>query len=199
MNRSHVIVDESAILLTEDLRMTLPKIMVVGYARHGKDSVGQILHDTFEFQYKEASRVIAEEIAFPALKDVYGYESEEECYQDRVNHRKEWYDLVNDYCGSDPTRFGRLVYSQSDVYTGVRHKREFHAMKNANVFQISIWVDRSNHEPPEDKSSNTIEPWMADFVIDNNGSPEDLQQMVELLMIEGLGYEKRQATTKTKS
>ena len=48
-------------------------------------------------------------------------------------------------------------------------------MKNTNVFDYAIWVDRSDHLPPESKDSMSLEQWMADFTIDNN---RDLDQLM---------------------
>ena len=48
-------------------------------------------------------------------------------------------------------------------------------MKNTNVFDYAIWVDRSDHLPPEAKDSMSLEQWMADFTIDNN---RDLDQLM---------------------
>jgi hypothetical protein len=49
-------------------------------------------------------------------------------------------------------------------------------MKNTGVFDYAVWVDRSDHLPQEDKSSMSLEIWMADYVIDNNGTLSDLQR-----------------------
>jgi hypothetical protein len=32
---------------------------------------------------------------------------------------------------------------------GLRNKKEFFAMQNTGVFDYAIWVDRSDHLPPE--------------------------------------------------
>ena len=59
--------------------------------------------------------------------------------------------------------------------------REFHAIRNAGLCDFVIWVDRSDHLPAEDKSSNTLEPWMADYIIDNNDTLEQLYINVDQL------------------
>jgi hypothetical protein len=56
------------------------------------------------------------------------------------------------------------------------------AMKIKNVYDCAIWVDRSEHLPPEDSSSMTITPDMCDVIIDNNGTLEDLYRNVDELM-----------------
>ena len=50
------------------------------------------------------------------------------------------------------------------------------------MFDHALWVDRSDHLPVEDKSSMTLEIWMADYVVDNNGTVADLKRnTVELI------------------
>ena len=116
------------------------------------------------------------------LKDQYGYKNEEECYADRHNHRAEWYNAICDYNIPDPAKLGREIFKEHDIYCGLRNKKEFHAMKNTGVFDYAIWVDRSDYLPPESKDSMSLEQWMADFTIDNNGTLEDLYFNVDALM-----------------
>lgn len=153
----------------------LPKLLVIGHGRHGKDTVCEILRDRFDYKFRSSSDFCAEHLVYPALKDTYGYTSFAEAYADRHNHRQEWYNLIHDYCSKDHSRLGREIFAENNIYCGLRNKAEFHAMKNTGVFDYAIWVDRSNHLPPESALSMTLEIWMADFVIDNNGTLEDLQ------------------------
>lgn len=164
----------------------LPKLLIIGHGRHGKDSVCEILKNYYNFSFRSSSEFLAERLLFPALKDKYNYSSYQECFNDRHNHREEWYNHIHDYCKNDHARLGKEIFLEHDIYCGLRNKAEYHAMKNTGVFNYSIWVDRSDHLPPEDKSSMTLEPWMADYVIDNNGSLEDLQrntlQLIDYLL-----------------
>ena len=116
------------------------------------------------------------------LKDKYGYSDEEQCYADRHNHRAEWYDAICDYNVPDAARLGREIFKAHDIYCGLRNKREFFAMKNTGVFDKAIWVDRSDHLPPENKNSMSLEQWMADYTIDNNGTLKDLDFNTEQLI-----------------
>jgi len=77
---------------------------------------------------------------------------------------------------------GREIFKEHDIYCGLRNKREFHAMRNTSVFDYAIWVDRSDHLPEEAKTSMSLEQWMADFTIDNNGTLEELQFNVDQLI-----------------
>jgi len=159
-----------------------PRILIVGHGRHGKDTVAEILQVHFGLTYKSSSEHCAEKLIFPALKDKYNYVTTDQCFADRHNHRAEWYDLISDYCKDDPARLGNEIFKVSDIYCGLRNKREFHGLKNTGGFDVSLWVDRSNHLPPEDAGSMTIEPWMCDFVIDNNNTLDELTLSTVRLM-----------------
>ena len=155
------------------------KLLIIGHGRHGKDTVAECLRDDYGMTFKSSSMHCAEYVVYPMLKDQYGYTSVEECFADRSNHRSEWFDLIAEYCKDDLARIGREIFEVSDIYCGLRNKREFHAIKNNGLVDFVIWVDRSDHLPPEPKDSMSLEPWMADFVIDNNGTLDQLYQNVD--------------------
>jgi dephospho-CoA kinase len=155
--------------------MTLPKLLVIGNARHGKDTVCDILREDHGFSFRSSSDFCAERFIYNELKLKYGYNTYTECFEDRHNHRAEWYDMIHAYCQDDHARLGREIFAENDIYCGLRNKAEFHAMRNTGVFDYAIWVDRSDHLPAEDPSSMSLEIWMADYVIDNNGTVEQLR------------------------
>jgi hypothetical protein len=159
-----------------------PKLLVIGHGRHGKDTVCEILRDSYGFSFQSSSRFCSHLFIYESLKDVYGYRSEEECYADRHAHRAEWYDAICAYNVPDASRLGRAILAEHDIYCGLRNKKEYHAMRNTQVFDYAIWVDRSDHLPQEDKSSMSLEQWMADYTIDNNGSVEELKYNIEQLI-----------------
>lgn len=160
----------------------LPKLLIIGHGRHGKDTVCELLQDQYNYVFRSSSDFCAERFIYAALKDKYKYTSYDQCYQDRHNHRSEWFDMIHDYCKDDYARLGREIFQQNQIYCGLRNKAEFHAMRNTGVFDYCIWVDRSDHLLPEDRSSMNLEIWMADYVIDNNGTLTDLQRNVCQLM-----------------
>jgi dephospho-CoA kinase len=158
------------------------KLLIIGHGRHGKDTVSEYLQDNYGMQFKSSSMHCAENAVYPVLKERYGYSSVEECYGDRHQHRSEWYDLISDYCKNDLARIGREIFEVSDIYCGLRNVREFHSIKNNGLFDYCIWVDRSHYLETEPKSSMSLEPWMADYVIDNNGTLEQLYRNIDDLM-----------------
>lgn len=159
-----------------------PKLLVIGHGRHGKDTVCDMLAEDYGYSFESSSQFCSRLFIYNDLKDKYGYNDEEECYADRHNHRVEWYNAICAYNEEDPAKLGREIFKSHDIYCGLRNKKEFHAMKNTGVFDYAIWVDRGDHLPPEDKNSMSLEPWMADFTIDNNGTLEHLKFNVDTLM-----------------
>lgn len=159
----------------------LPKLLVVGHGRHGKDTVCELL-ENYGYKFKSSSKFCSELFIFDELKDKYGYADEEECYADRHNHRTEWFNLIHDYCANDLARLGRNLFAKHSIYCGLRNKKEFFAMQNEEIFDYAIWVDRSDHCHLEPSSSMTIEQWMCDYTIDNNGDFARLKNNVHILV-----------------
>lgn len=162
--------------------MIRPKLLIIGHGRHGKDTVCEILRDKFDYSFESSSQFCSKLFIFDQLKEKYGYANEEECYNDRHNHRAEWYDAICAYNVPDAARLGREIFKEHSIYCGLRNKKEFFAMQNAGVFDYAIWVDRSEQLPLEPRTSMTIEQWMTDFTIDNNSGLKELHFNVEQLI-----------------
>ena len=155
------------------------KLLIIGHGRHGKDTVSEYLRDQHNLTFKSSSLHCAENVVYPALKDLYNYQSVEDCFKDRSEHRSEWYNLISDYCKEDLACIGREIFEVSDMYCGLRNRREFHSIKNNGLVDYTIWVDRSDWLETEPKSSMSLEPWMADYIVDNNGTLEQLYRNVD--------------------
>lgn len=163
---------------------TKPRVLIIGHGRHGKDTVAEMLRDRYGLRFESSSMFAAERIMMPAFArhpERETYSTVEECYADRSNHRAFWHDEIAAYCLEDPTRLARELYEDHDVYVGLRASREYHACQNSGMFDLIIWVDASERLPLEDRSSMKLEPWMAHYVIDNNGTEEQLAAEVERL------------------
>lgn len=158
------------------------KLLVIGHGRHGKDTVCEILRDKYDYSFESSSQFCSKLFIYNNLKNKYNYATEEECYADRHNHRAEWYNAICDYNEVDGARLGREIFKEHDIYCGLRNKREFFAMKNTGVFDYCIWVDRSDHLPPEGIDSMSLTHWMADYTIDNNSTLSNLEFNVDQLL-----------------
>jgi hypothetical protein len=147
-----------------------PKILVIGHGRHGKDTVAEMLREEYGLRFTSSSLFCAERVVLPAMMAVgHQYATAKECFEDRHNHRELWYRVIEDFNTPDKTALARAILTENDVYVGLRSHREFHACRNAGLFDAVVWVDASERVPSESRGSMTLEPWMADYVLDNNG------------------------------
>lgn len=155
----------------------MKKFLVTGYARHGKDTVCGILTDVYGMKFVSSSFFVAERAVRPYLMQ-HGltYATLEECYEDRVNHRALWYDAIEAYNTPDKARMGRELLAQNDIYCGLRSRLEFLALKEERAFDISVWVDRSQHVISEPGTSMQILPTDCDYILDNNGDLDALRE-----------------------
>jgi hypothetical protein len=152
------------------------RIVITGNARHGKDSVAEHLRDSLGLTFESSSMFCARAFIFDAIKDTLGYSTLEECFEDRVNHRALWASMIRAYNHDDPARLSRDILSKYDVYVGIRSDRELAAAKEEGLVKIVVWVDASRRLPLEPADSFDIGVEMADIVIDNNGTEEQLVQ-----------------------
>jgi hypothetical protein len=166
------------------------KLMILGYARHGKDTVADILANAFGLKKEDSSQFAGKQVMMPyfASKGVV-YPDWNSCYADRVNHRQEWFEQIKAYNTPDEARLAREIYEVSDIYVGIRRKEEFEAVKKEGLFDYSIWVDRSKIMPPEPTTSNTVSADMANYVIDNNGTLEQLKIRTRSLYVDLVSLE----------
>lgn len=150
------------------------KFIICGYAQHGKDTVAEMLTDLYYMSYKSSSQAACEIFLFDRLAEKYGYSSIEECYNDRVNHRKEWYDEIVKFNTPDLTALGTEIFKQYDIYCGLRNIEELKALKD-KFDPIILWVDAEKRKGiTETKDSITITGEDCDYVIDNNSTIDNL-------------------------
>jgi len=176
-----VVVVAAVVAVGEDFVTPSPKprrlnLMVIGHGRHGKDTVSALIADQFDLTWGASSFLLSERVVYPVLKDRYGYRSVAECFDDRSNHRAEWFDTIAAYNAGDPARFTRELYDVYDIYCGLRNRDEFVAARKEGLIDLTIWVDASERMPPEDSASCTVTKADADIVIDNNGTEAELER-----------------------
>lgn len=156
--------------------MNFNKLMVCGYARHGKDTFAEMLGIPFV----SSSMAALDAVIWPAWGE-RNYKTKEDCFNDRGAYREKWFKLISAFNTPDKTKLGRYIFEHNDLYCGIRCREEFFALKRAGVFDLSVWVDASMRKPPEDYSSNTMKPEYCDIIIDNNGTLEDLKRAADVL------------------
>jgi len=157
---------------------TTPKLLILGHQRHGKDTFAEILHEEFGLTFVSSSQAAADIFIYDELKDKYGYKTSEECFEDRVNHRAEWYNMICEYNVSDRARLAKGILENSDCYVGMRDRDEIDECMKQGLFDIIIWVDASERLPQEDPSSFNIDKSCADIIVENNLDFERFKEKV---------------------
>lgn len=152
-----------------------PKLLVLGYARHGKDTFCDILQETYGYTFVSSSMFCAEHVVRPYLQTKgITYPSIEACYEDRGNHRSKWFDAIAAYNAHDPARLTKEILAKYDIYAGLRNARELMAAKQQKIPDLIIWIDASKRLPPEPMDSCSVSPHLADVVFDNNDGPQSV-------------------------
>jgi dephospho-CoA kinase len=154
------------------------KMLIIGNARHGKDSLAEIMNEVYGLTFKSSSQAAADIFLYNTLKNKYGYTTSEECFEDRVNHRAEWKELICDYNKEDRAKLAKGILEHSDCYVGMRDRAEINECMCQGLFDIIIWVDASERLPLEDPSSFDIDKTCADIIIENNGTFEQFKEKV---------------------
>jgi hypothetical protein len=156
----------------------MKKICIIGHARHGKDTVANILCDMFGYKHLSSSMAASDIFLYEALKDKYGYRSKEECFEDRVNHRKEWFDMICEYNQNNPGRLASEIMQIANIYTGMRSSRELKSCLENGTFEIVLGVYDPRFEL-EDSSSFDIDLWKeSHLIVSNSGTIEDLENKI---------------------
>jgi dephospho-CoA kinase len=162
----------------EDINsMRMPRLLIIGYARHGKDTVAEMLAEDFGFKFISSSEFVGREVLWKGWGESR-YATFDDMFDDRVNWRKHWMDMIALYNTPDKTKTARTMLERGyDLYVGMRRLDELEASRH--LFDHVVWVDRSEHLPPETGSMDITQlNAKADYVIDNNGDLEQLRKNV---------------------
>lgn len=154
------------------------KLLILGHARHGKDTFAELLRDNFGLKFISSSQAASDIFLFDTLKEKYGYKTPEECFEDRMNHRAEWKDLICDYNKDDRARLAKKILEKADCYVGMRDRLEIEESMRQKLFDLIIWVDGSKRLPLEGADSFNIDISLADVIIENNTTLEEFKQKV---------------------
>lgn len=154
-----------------------PKLLVLGHAGHGKDSLAYLISRKLNYKYKEPSLIIAEKFLFPMLGEFLGYPSAYKMFLNRSKHRPLWAEVMAAINYLDPARLTKEILRTQDIYVGIRRFREYEASKD--FFDLILWVDASKRLPLEPESSMEFTgPPAEAIVIDNNREKRDFEQNI---------------------
>ena len=163
------------------------KLLIIGHARHGKDTVAEWITRNTPMRFVSSSEYACKHVVWPVLAPQYGYATMQECFEDRAAHREEWFNIIGQYNKDDKARLAKEILSEVDMYVGMRALEEFKAAEP--LFNAIIWVDASKRQPAESVQSCQLTLPIVQqnttrtvLVIDNNGSVDDLHaQLTEKL------------------
>jgi len=145
------------------------KLIINGHAQHGKDFFADRVADMLGLRKLNASMWFAEKVLMPAFPSEYA--CVEQAYQDRVNHRSLWYEMMR--MGDWQARFMEV----SDIFCGHRNIEEHQQMvADTGAFRIWVnWVDKP-HEPAASSQWQNPDDIMInhDFIFTHNGHPDEL-------------------------
>jgi hypothetical protein len=149
------------------------RFLILGHARHGKDTVAEIMRDKFNLTFTSSSFAAAEIAVRPFLSK--GYATLADCYADRVNCREEWRQLITAYNTPDKSKLCREILERTDIYVGMRCPEEYAASKN--LFDVVLWVDRAA-KLPSDPTMQIEFDHNEMIYIGNNGQIAGLMQVI---------------------
>lgn len=154
------------------------KLLIIGHARHGKDTVKDMIVKHTTLVAMDSSRYALETFLWDKLKDRYA--DIDSAYRGRVDPlmRVEWHNAIREYNTPDNTRLATSLLENYDIYVGMRSREEVLACQAKGLFDLIIWVDGSTRKPPEGGGSMTIDKDLADIIIDNNSRLDELEHKV---------------------
>lgn len=159
-------------------------LIIFGHKQHGKDTACEYLESKFGIKYISSSLFACQNFLFEQMRNEYGYATIEECFADRINHRKYWYEAIRDFNTPDKTRLGKQLFKQHSVYCGIRDLEEFDALKAAGLVRLSIFIDASGRLEKESSESMKLDIEHADIVITNNGTLEQFYTKLDRLFFQ---------------
>ena len=153
------------------------KLLVIGHMRHGKDTVAAMIQENTGMSFKSSSEMAAEIFIYDELKDKYGYTTFMECFEDRMNHRAEWHDLIKNYNTPDKAKLAKEILKHNDMYVGMRSQAEIDKCIEDNIFDLIVGVFDPN-KPLEPKDSFDIDLFTSSDIIIPTGDLEVVKEKV---------------------
>lgn len=143
------------------------KIAICGLGRAGKDTAAEYLRDEFGLRYTHGtSRWAAMIVWVEMTKRNINYDTVQECFEDRHNHRELWAKIIGRHNAADPCRMYRECLEHQDILVGLRWRSEFLACKAAKLWDVSLYVTRPGCIDP----TCEVLPGDCDYVIRNDGT-----------------------------
>lgn len=165
------------------------KLLILGHARHGKDTAAEYLRDRWGVSFQSSS-LTAARVILPVLNAARGlagappYMSPLAAFNDRQSPRMRelWKRAISLYNAADKTALAREILKDSDCYVGMRALDEYQATQR--LFDHVLWVDASERVGGRDSTMGIeLDRWGM-RVIDNNHTPAHLHAQLDAFMRE---------------
>lgn len=164
------------------------RILIIGHAQHGKDTVAEMLRDHYGIRFASSSHFAINKAIWPMVQGRGPWASAEELYADRSNHREMLFHAIRAYnLIPGPSLAEQMFLEGYDCYVGMRSRDEFE--KSMHSFKAVVWVDASRRKPLESRASMELDRKDANFVVNNNGNLQTLEVELDRLA-ERLGLER---------
>lgn len=154
------------------------KLLIIGHAQHGKDTLAELLG----VKYASSSQAALDIFLFDQINHLRGnmgmepYKTKVEAFEDRHQHRDMWHILISDYNKNDRARLAKKIMENNDCYVGMRCELELAECLRIGLFDEVIWVDASQRKPLEPETSMGISFNSTTMTyVNNNGTEQDLQ------------------------
>lgn len=158
------------------------RILIIGHAQHGKDTVAEMLRDHYGINFASSSHFAIQKAVWPMVKDKGPWKSSDELYADRANHREMLFHAIRAYnLIPGPSLAEQMFQEGFDCYVGMRSRAEFEGSRRS--FNAVVWVDASERKPLEGEGSMELCRDDADIRIDNNRDLEWLRMWVNRLAL----------------
>jgi hypothetical protein len=165
------------------------RILVIGEASHGKDTICDYLEEAFKIKSYGSSWFAAENFMLAAFKEKKGseYSSPKECHEDRNNHREFWYKEIEAFNSKTGCELAIHIFNRVPIYNGMRsYELEFKACVRNDIFDLIIYVDAKERLIAEGTYvpdvTMKIPKSEAHIIIENNGTKEALFKKIDGLM-----------------
>lgn len=122
---------------------SLPKILIVGPGRCGKDSLGEFINKNSKHTYAgSTSKFLAKYVAQQFQISI------EQAYELRHKHRERWFEIGNSIRESDHGLLQKEALAVGNVVAGIRDFREITWACCCDIYDHIIWIDADVEQDP---------------------------------------------------
>lgn len=156
----------------------MPKILIVGHGRHGKDEACETLARATGWKNAGTTSLYLAPVVYQHLREIGYAGSPEEAYAQRHQHRDLWRRLGDEYRKDDPARLVKDAFAAGDITGGCRGLPEIQAVRREGLADLIVWVWR-----PSEPKDPTLEfgPEHADLIVANVGTLEEFRLKIQRL------------------